>query len=40
MFFEELLTRLRDLQLDGEPAYLPNAFVRGVLSMPVTFTAN
>jgi cholest-4-en-3-one 26-monooxygenase len=38
VFFDELLSRVRDLRLDGEPTYLPNAFVRGVLSMPVTFS--
>ena len=36
--FEELLTRLPDLHISGEPAYLQSNFINGIKRMPATFT--
>ena len=39
VMFEELLTRLPDLEISGEPAYLQSNFINGIKRMPATFTA-
>ena len=36
--FEELLRRLPDMELDGEPAMRPSALVRSCVAMPVRFS--
>jgi cholest-4-en-3-one 26-monooxygenase len=38
VMFEELLKRLPDIALDGEPKLLRSHFIDGVKSMPVVFT--
>jgi cytochrome P450 len=38
VMFEELLARLPDLELAGEPKLLRSHFIDGVKSMPVSFT--
>ncbi len=38
VMFEELLTRLPDLEISGEPAYLQSNFINGIKRMPATFT--
>lgn len=35
--FEEILTRMKDVQLAGQPRRLRSNFINGVMSMPVTF---
>ena len=36
--FEELLKRLPDIELDGDPQLLRSHFIDGVKSMPVSYT--
>ena len=38
VMFEELLTRLPDLEITGEPAYLQSNFINGIKRMPASFT--
>ena len=38
VMFEEVLRRLDDLQLDGEPRWLPSPWANMVTSVPVAFT--
>jgi len=39
VMFDELLHRLPDIQVSGEPAMLFSNFIHGIKRMPVTFTA-
>ena len=36
--FDELLNRLPDIAVSGEPAYLQSNFIHGIKRMPVSFT--
>ncbi len=36
--FEELLKRIPDMELAGEPERLRSNFIRGIKRMPVSFT--
>ncbi len=38
--FEEVLRRMGDVCVEGPPEWLPSAWVNGLLSLPVTFTAS
>jgi cytochrome P450 len=38
VMFEELLRRLPDIEVSGEPAMLQSAFIHGIKRMPVSFT--
>jgi methyl-branched lipid omega-hydroxylase len=38
VMFEELLTRLPDIEITGEPAYLQSNFIHGIKRMPCAFT--
>ncbi|MEY2569805.1 MAG: cholest-4-en-3-one 26-monooxygenase [Acidimicrobiaceae bacterium] len=40
VMYEELLARLPDIELAGPVVRTPSAFIRGIASMPVTFTPN
>ena len=35
----EVLTRMKDFRLAGEPRWLPSNFISGPQTMPVKFTA-
>ena len=37
--FEEVLERLHDIELDGEPEWLPSNFISGIRRMPIRFRA-
>lgn len=39
VFFEELLKRVDDLELNGEPAWIASNFVSGLKHLPIRFTA-
>jgi cytochrome P450 family 142 subfamily A polypeptide 1 len=39
LMYEEVLPRLRDIRLAGEVQRAPSSFIRGIVSMPVEFTA-
>jgi cytochrome P450 len=38
VMFEELLRRLPDVEVSGEPEYLQSNFIHGIKRMPVQFT--
>jgi cytochrome P450 len=38
VMFEEILTRLPDIEVSGEPDYLFSNFIHGIKRMPVSFT--
>ena len=38
IIFREMLTRMNDIQLAGEPDYLRSNFLQGIKHMPITFT--
>jgi cytochrome P450 len=38
LMFEELLTRLPDIEMSGEPAMLQSAFIHGIKRLPCRFT--
>ena len=38
VMFDELLHRLPDLQITGEPAILQSAFIHGIKRMPCAWT--
>ncbi len=38
MMFEQILTRLPDLEITGDPAYLQSGFINGIKRMPCRFT--
>ena len=40
VMYEELLRRLPDIELDGPVVRTPSAFIRGIASMPVEYTAS
>ncbi len=36
--FDELLTRLPDIEVSGEPEFLQSNFIHGIKRMPASFT--
>ena len=38
IIFREMLTRMDDIQLAGEPDFLRSNFLQGIKHMPITFT--
>jgi cytochrome P450 len=38
IFFEELFTRLPDIEVSGTPTRVPSNFVNGLASLPVTYS--
>ena len=38
IIFREMLTRMDDIQMAGEPDFLRSNFIQGIKHMPITFT--